>query len=105
MSPTKNPQLANLCGINVVNGGASKKRHTQAALRISSKASNDVSIRVAFLNTLPEEEWERYQSERERKTGEVWTGLAFMESTWDVIRRYGTQSAMRMGLNQPIMRE
>ena len=28
-----------------------------------------------------------------------------MERTWDVIRRYGTQSVMKLGLNQPIMRE
>ena len=29
----------------------------------------------------------------------------FMEKSWDVIRRYGTQSIMKVGLNQPIMRE
>ena len=28
-----------------------------------------------------------------------------MEKSWDVIRRYGTQSIMKVGLNQPIMRE
>ena len=28
-----------------------------------------------------------------------------MERTWDVIRRYGTQSVMKVGLSQPIMRE
>ena len=28
-----------------------------------------------------------------------------MERTWDVIHRYGTQSVMKVGLNQPIMRE
>ena len=28
-----------------------------------------------------------------------------MERTWDVIRRYGTQSVMKVGLNKPIMRE
>ena len=28
-----------------------------------------------------------------------------MESSWDGIRRYGTQSIMKVGLNQPIMRE
>ena len=31
--------------------------------------------------------------------------MAFIERTWDVIRRYSTQSVMRVGLNQPIMRE
>ena len=28
-----------------------------------------------------------------------------MKRTWDVIRRYGTQSVMKVGLNQPIMHE
>ena len=28
-----------------------------------------------------------------------------MERTWDVICRYGTQSVMKVGLNQPVMRE
>ena len=65
----------------------------------------DESLRVAFLSTLTEEEWERYQSELERKTGETWTRVAFMECTWAVIRRYGTQSVMRVGLSQAIMRE
>ena len=62
-------------------------------------------MRVSFLSTLPEEEWERYQSELERETGVTWNRVTFMERTWDVIRRYGTQSIMKVGLNQPIMRE
>ena len=63
------------------------------------------SMRVSFLSTLPEEEWERYQSELESKTGATWSRVNFMERSWDVIRRYGTQSIMKVGLNQPIMRE
>ena len=63
------------------------------------------TMRVSFLNTLPEEKWERYQSELERKTGVTWSRVTFMERTWDVIRRYGTLSVMKVGLNQPIMRE
>ena len=47
------------------------------------------TMRVSFLSTLPEEEWERYQSELERKTGVNWGRVTFMERTWDVIRRYG----------------
>ena len=35
----------------------------------------------------------------------AWTRVAFMESVWDAIRRYGTQPVMRVGLNQPITRE
>ena len=62
-------------------------------------------MRVSFLSTLPEEEWERYQSELEGKTGATWSRVNFMERSWDVIRRYGTQSKMKVGLNQLIMRE
>ena len=51
------------------------------------------------------EECERYQSELERKTEATWSRVNFMERSWDVIRRYGTQSIMKVGLNQPIMRE
>ena len=63
------------------------------------------SMRVSFLSTLPEEEWERYQSELEGKTGATWSRVNFMERSWDVIRRYGTQSISKVGLNQPIVRE
>ena len=44
----------------------------------------DESMRVAFLGTLPEEEWESYQSELEKKTGETWTRVAFQVSPWRV---------------------
>ena len=62
-------------------------------------------MRVSFLGKFPEEERERYQSELERKTGVAWNRMAFVERTWDVIRRYGTHSVIKVGLNQPIMRE
>ena len=62
-------------------------------------------MRVSFLSALSEEESERYQSELERKAGVTSNRVTFMERTWDVIRRYGTQSVMKVGLNQPIMRE
>ena len=97
MSPTKEPQLVchpwSLCPWSKLVSQSARRRKI------------DETMRVAFLGTLPEEEWERYQSELETKTGEFWTRAAFMESTWSIIRRYGTQSVMRVGLNQPIMRE
>ena len=62
-------------------------------------------MRVSFLSTLPEEEWERYQSELEHGTGVTWNRVTFMEKTWDVIRRYETQAIMKVGINQLIMRE
>ena len=33
------------------------------------------------------------------------TMLAFMEEVWTVIQSYGTQSILKTGLNQPLMRE
>ena len=66
---------------------------------------DDETMGVSFLSTLSEEEWEGYQSELERKAGVIWNRVTFIERTWDVIRRYGTQSVMKVGLNQPIMRE
>ena len=57
------------------------------------------------LSTLPEEEWERCQSELERTARVTWNRVTFMERTWDVIRRYGTQSVMKVGLNQRGSRE
>ena len=69
------------------------------------RRKNEESMRVSFLSTLPDKVWERYQSELEGKTGATWSRVNFMERSWDVIRRYGTQSIMKVGLNQPIMRE
>ena len=63
----------------------------------------DETICLSFLKTLPEKEWERYRSKLERKTGVTWNRVAFMERNWDVICRYGTQSVIKVGLNQPIM--
>ena len=81
-----------------------RSRNTQKLLHESPRRRKiDETIRVQFLCTLPEEEWERYQSELERKAGVTWNQVTFMERTWDVIRRYGTQSVMKVGLNQPIM--
>ena len=65
----------------------------------------EVTMRVSFLGTLPEKEWENYQSELECKIGVAWNRLAFMERTWDVMRGYGTHSVLKVRLNQPIMRE
>ena len=83
-----------------------RSRDLQKLLHESPRRrSIEETMRVSFLSTLPEEEWERYQSELERKRGVTWSRVIFMERTWDVIRRYGMQSVMKVGLNQPIMRE
>ena len=61
---------------------------------------NEIEIQTSeTIETL--EKRERYQSELEGKTGATLSRVNFM----DVIRRYGTQSIMKVGLNQPIMRE
>ena len=60
---------------------------------------------MEFISTLPGEEWERYQMKL-RGTLEncgVWNRVDFMDSTCDVIQRYGTQSVKRVELNQPII--
>ena len=57
--------------------------------------------------------WFRQMDHAENEQGKISDGTGrqdrsrvnFMEKSWDVIRRYGTQSIMKVGLNQPIMRE
>ena len=106
MSPTKEPRasLSPMVSMSLIK--AHQKRGASMLSCYSPRRRKmDESMRVSFLSTLPEEEWERYQSELQRKTGEVWTRVAFMESSWNVIRRCGTQFVMQVGLNQAIMRE
>ena len=105
-SPTKEAP-ANLSPVDPIGLAMDyRSRDPQKLLHESPRRSKiEETLRVSFLSTLPEEEWERYQSELERKTGVTWNRVIFMERTYDVIRRYGTQSVMKVGLNQPIMRE
>ena len=106
MSPTKEAS-ADLSPMDPISQARERRnRDPQRLLNESPRRRKiEESMRVSFLSTLPEEEWERYQSELESKTGATWSRVNFMERSWDVIRRYGTQSIMKVGLNQPIMRE
>ena len=106
MSPTKEAS-ADLSPIDPISQAREcRSRDPQRLLHESPRRRKiEESMRVSFLSTLPEEEWERYQSELEGKTEATWSRVSFMERSWDVIRRYGTQSIMKVGLNQPIMRE
>ena len=106
MSPTKEAS-ADLSRMDPISQAREcRSRDPQILLHESpSRRKIEESMRVSFLSTLPEEEWERYQSELESKTGATWSRVNFMERSWDVIRRYGTQSIMKVGLNQPIMRD
>ena len=106
MSPTKEAS-ADLSPMDPISQAREcRSRDPQRLLHESPRRRKiEESMRVSFLSTLPEEEWERYQSELEGKTGATWSRVNFMERSWDVIRRSGTQSIMKVGLNQPIMRE
>ena len=104
MSPTKEAS-ADLSPMDPISQAREcRSREPQRLLHESPRRRKiEESMKISFLSTLPEEEWERYQSEIEGKSN--WSRVNFMESSWDVIRRYGTQSIMKVGLNQPIMRE
>ena len=65
----------------------------------------EASARVPFLGTLPEEECEVHHRDHESRTGCKLDSVAFMEEVWTVVRSYGTQSILKTGLNQPLMRE
>ena len=65
----------------------------------------EASARVPFLGTLPEEEWEKHHRDHESRTGCKLDRVAFMEEVWTVVQSYGTQSILKTGLNQPLMRE
>ena len=106
MSPTKEAP-ANLSPVDPISLAMDyRRRDLQKLLHESSRRRKiEENMRVSILSTLPEEDWERYQSELERETGVTWNRVTFMERTWDVIRGYGTQSVMKVGLNKPIMRE
>ena len=50
-----------------------RRRDLQKLLHESSRRRKiEENMKVSFLSTLPEEEWERYQSELERETGVTW---------------------------------
>ena len=106
MSPTKEAP-SSLSPVNPISlAMENQSRSLQKLLHESPRRRRfEETMMVSFLNTLPEEEWERYQSDLEREAGLTWSRVTFMERTWDVILRYRTQSVMEVGLNQPIMRE
>ena len=106
MSPTKEAS-ADLSPMDPISQAREcRSRDPQRLLHESPRRRKiEESMKISFLSTLPEEEWERYQMELEGKTGATWSRVNFMEKSWDVIRRYGTQSIMKVGLNRPIMRE
>ena len=63
------------------------------------------TVRVPFLGTFPEEEWEVHHRDHENRTGCNMNRVAFMEEFWTVVQCYETQSTLKTGLNRPLMRE
>ena len=106
MSPTREAP-ASLSPVDPIGLAMSYRiRDIQKLLHESPRRQRiDETMRVSFLSILSEEEWERYHSELERKAGVTRNRVTFMKRTWNVIRRYGTQSVMKVGLNQPIICE
>ena len=82
------------------------RNHEQRILMESPRRRRiEGSARVPFLGTLPEEEWEVHHRDHESRTGCKLDRVAFMEEVWTVVQSYGTQSILKTGLNQPLMRE
>ena len=80
MSPTKEAS-ADLSPMDPISQAREcRSRDPQRLLHESPRRRKiEESMRVSFLSTLPEEEWERYQSELEGKTGATWSRVNFME--------------------------
>ena len=84
MSPTKEAS-ADLSPMDPISQAREcRSRDPQKLLYESPRRRKiEESMKISFLSTLPEEEWERYQMELEGKTGEIWSRVNFMEKSWD----------------------
>ena len=85
--------------------GNSRNNDQRILMESPRRRRIEASARVPFLGTLPEEEWEVHHRDHETRTGCKLDRVAFMEEVWTVIQSYGTQSILKTGLNQPLMRE
>ena len=85
--------------------GNSRNNDQRILMESPRRRRIETSARVPFLGTLPEEEWEVHHRDHESRTGCKLDRVAFMEEVWTVIQSYGTQSILKTGLNQPLMRE
>ena len=89
-------------------GSPSNSKDTEKRLLLESprRRRTEGAVRVPFLGTLPEEEWEvHHRDYHENRTGCRLNRVAFMEEVWTVVQSYGTQSILKLGLNRPLMRE
>ena len=85
--------------------GNSRNNEQRILMESPRRRRKEASARVPFLGTLPEEEWEVHHRDHESRTGCKLDRVAFMEEFWTVVQSYGTQSILKTGLNQPLMRE
>ena len=85
--------------------GNSKDNEQRLLIESLRRRRIEGAARVPFLGTLPEEEWEVHHRDHEKRTGCKFDRLAFMEEFWTVVQSYCTQSILKVGLNQPLMRE
>ena len=85
--------------------GNSRNNDQRILMESHRRRRIEASARVPFLGTLPEEEWEVHHRDHESRTRCKLDRVAFMEEVWTVVQSYGTQSILKTGLNQPLMRE
>ena len=85
--------------------GNSRNNDQRILMESPRRRRIEASARVPFLGTLPEGEWEVHHRDHESRTGCKLDRVAFKEEVWTVVQSYGTQSILKTGLNQPLMRE
>ena len=85
--------------------GNSRNNDQRILMESPRRRRIEASARLPFLGTLPEEEWEVHHRDHESRTGCKLNRVAFMEEIWTVVQSYGTQSILKTGLNQALMRE
>ena len=85
--------------------GKFKTTETKLLLESPRRRRIEGTVRVPFLGTSPEEEWEIHQRGHESRTGCNMDRVAFIEEVWMVVQCYGTHSLLKSGLNRPLMRE
>ena len=85
--------------------GNSKNNEQRLLMESPRRRRIEGAARLAFLGTLPEEEWEVHHRDHEKRAVCKLDRVAFMEEVWTVVQSYGTQSILKVGLNRPLMRE
>ena len=85
--------------------GNSKDNEQRLLVESPRRRRIEGAARVPILGALPEEKWEVHHRDHENRAGCRMDRVAFLEEVWTVVQSYGTQSILKTGLNQPLMRE